>query len=901
MSGVSAQVYVPPDPYGDAGHGFTPLRQHAGQVLRTDGTPLADCAYYYERTPIGIFLRNKSLVSYTLAALHHDSTTTDTLYRIDMLMGDKEVDPVPVGPALEGVTNYYLGSFSAEGVEGHQRVVYEEAWEKTDIHYYYGSTGPRMAIVIRPGGTPADVKLSFTGQDSIKVDWLGALKVHLADKWVKLDQALAFQVNGNGQVVPVNWTADYVVEPGNFTVGFEYESYNPAWPLILQIGYPPAMMGGGPEQRNLNWSTYAGGQGGDELECVEVDEQGNPYACGYVTGTYFPIAVGYTEHTPFISEPAGWWSAVIMKVRASDKVTQWATYYGGYDGGKWSARTKAHKLAVDATEESSVDHVFVTGSTNCTDFLPYTDPSSVFTDAFAEAYDGGTMRMWVGAFRKENGIRDWATTHGQSGEVSWSEHGLAIDVDPTGQVVVGGQIETFSIMGASTPDFPLVTPTGAFSRAVGGGFFIVFDADYDIEWATTFGEYDPEDAYTKVTDLRIAPVPGSGKKVIWLTGTSSTGTGSALDTQSLPGAFFQSSSNGPSAMIARIDINNQYQVEYCTRWGDWLAEAYGLELTSKSLWVVGYTTDTELTKDHCPHPDGSGVHHSQSHAGTTYGQGADGFILRFHLAPFDLNYGTLIGGLRDDVLLDVNSHDDSRVFITGETRSAEGFSTDINSSYYYQDQNDYWNRRDAIILSLADQPAPAMLWRSAFGGVQSDRGWGIAASATEVYLVGATASQQTDAFPLWDFDPNNDLDLYQDWNLGGNTSISMVPFYQFSAAMDHEFTTIAYPELLSTPHDGFISSFGAQLSVGLPEAAMPAQMQGTLLLTPFAQSAWMASLPDDETWVIQVFDAAGREVTLAEEARQQHVLDLSPHAAGLYVVRAVSASGSSLHAKLARR
>lgn len=591
-----------------------------------------------------------------------------------------------------------------------------------------------------------------------------------------------------------------------------------------------------------------------------------------------------------------------MKVEATTRITQWATYYGGYDGGKWTARTKAHKLAVDATQASIVDHVFVTGSTNCTDFLPYTEPSSVFMSAFSQAFDGGTMRMWMGAFRKEDGIRDWASTHGQGGNVSWSEHGLAIDVDPEGQVVVGGQVETFNIVGATVPDFPLVTPSGAFSRPVGGGFLIVFNQDYQIHWATTFGEYDPEDAYTKVTDLRIARVEGTGRKVVWLTGTSSSGTGSPLDTEEVPGAFYQASSNGPSAMIARIDINDQHQIEYCTRWGNEATEAYGLELTSKSLWVVGYTTDTELTEQHCPDPGGSGVHHSQSHAGTTFGQGSDGFILRFGLTPLNLSYGTLIGGLRDDVLLDVNSHDQSRVFITGETRSAEGFSTDINSNYYFQDQFDHWNRRDAVILSLADNGPPAMLWRTAYGGAQSDRGWGIAASGSDVYLVGATASQQTDAFPLWDYDPNGDLDLYQDWNLGGNTGISMVPFYQFSGAMDHEFAAFSYPEGLNTPHDGFIAAFGSQLSVGMPEAPLMAFEQGILRLIPVIPGvAWLATLPNDQAWTIQVFDAAGREVCNTQGIRQRHPIDLSQQANGLYAVRAISASGVILHGKVARQ
>jgi len=894
-------VYVPPDYFGDAEEGFTPLRLNAGQVLKTDGTVLNDCILYYERTPVGIHLRDKGKMSFTWAAVHDDSLTQDTLYRIDMTLGPKERTPQEVGYATDDLANYYLGSISAEQVKAYRRAVYEETWDSTDVHFYSGGTGPRMAIVIKPGGDPAAAKLSFSGQDSLKVDWQGALKIYLADKWIKLEQAVAYQVNGNNQIVPVNWTADYLVEPGNVSVGFEYENYNPAWPLILQIGYPPSPLGGGPAQRNLTWSTYAGGHGGDELECVEVDGTGNPYACGYATGVYFPIAVGFTVHTPFVSNPTGWYSAVIMKVDAASKITQWATYYGGYSGGKWAARTKAHKLALDPTVQTNVRHVFVTGSTNCTDF--YVDnPDQAFDNAVVEPYGGGLVRMWVGAFDQLNGILAWATTHGQIGDATWREHGLAIAVDPEGQLVVGGQIETFDIWNPPTPNFPLVTPAGAFSRPVGGGFFIVFDEDYQIEWATTFGELDPDDAHTKVTDMRIERANDPPRKLLWLTGTSSSGTAVALDTQPSGNAFYQANANGHSAMIASIDINTNRQVEYCTRWGNWDTEAYGLHLTAKAIWVVGYTSDLDLTSAQCPDPGGPGVHHSALPAGTTFGQGADGFVLRFLRVPLTLQYGSLIGGLRDDILLDVNSYDDTRVFITGETRSAEGFSDDINGNYYFQPQHDYWNRRDALILSLADNNQPAVLWRSAFGGTQSDRGWGIAASSTEVHLVGSTASQQTEGFPLWDYDPNSILDLYQDWNLGGNTSATpMVPFYQFSGAMDHEYTLFGWPEANTTPHDGFIASFGSQLPVEVPHVTADSPTRLVVTAVPLHQDGlWRVPLPDEGVWTMEVFDATGRRIRKAMRARSSYVLQLQSEAVGIYVVRATSEAGLVLFCKVAR-
>ena len=642
------------------------------------------------------------------------------------------------------------------------------------------------------------------------------------------------------------------------------------------------MNGGGGNLGNLVWSSYSGGQGGDELECVEVDESGVPYACGYATGTYFPIEVGYTVMPAFNGMGAGFWSAVVMKVSPSDKVALWATYYGG----DW--QTKAHKLAIDRTPETVVGHIFVTGSTYASNFEPHRNPLTVFAAAFIEDYLGGKTRTWIGAFDKNTGIRDWGTTHGETGAATWGEHGLAIDVDETGRLVVAGQIETEGAVDNITPTFPLVTPTGAWSRTVGGAFFIVFTEDYDIEWATTFGEYDNGNSQTKITDLRLERSSEPPYRSFWFAGASREGTSPPLDVVPMGNAYYQANSasnEGCTAMFGRVDLFNR-DILYCTRWGDWNAEAYGLELTDKALWVVGWTSDNQLTAAQCPDPGGPGVHHSQTIAGVDAGQGSDGFILRLEDPDYNLAYGTLIGGSRDDILLDVTSHEtDGRVYITGETRSPSGFSTDLNANYYFQEQYDYWNRRDALILGIADQSTPYMTWRTAFAGEQSDRGWGMARSETELYLVGSTASFENEGFPLMDFDTNNDLDFFQDFNLGGETSNTFVPFYQFCASMNHSYGGFGWPEVLTTPHDGFIACFGINDIVGVNEPT-PGRSNVLQAQSLLDEGQWLLRWPDQSNWRLEVFDATGRRVQVVLVQSNATILNLGAFAVGVYSVRA---------------
>ncbi|MCB0770996.1 MAG: hypothetical protein KDC00_11405, partial [Flavobacteriales bacterium] len=274
---------------------------------------------------MGIYLQNKSLISFTWAALHMDSVLNDSLYRIDLSFPTgADRDPQSYGE-VNGKNNYYLGSVTAESVAGFHRVYYEDIWPDIDLHFHHGTSGPRMSFAIDPGGDPDDVRLSFNGQDSMKVDWQGHLKIYLEDKWIEFEEAVAYQVDSIGTVLPVNWTASYFHESGSVVVKFNFDYYDVTKPLLLQIGYPPMPALGGGDPRNMGWSTYVGGSFGDELKSVEVDENGDPYTCGYSWSLDFPVDPGNNFYEPFVDAPPGDCNAVVMKFDASNKQLIWAT------------------------------------------------------------------------------------------------------------------------------------------------------------------------------------------------------------------------------------------------------------------------------------------------------------------------------------------------------------------------------------------------------------------------------------------------------------------------------------------------------------------------------------------------------------------------------------------------
>ncbi|MFZ1694524.1 MAG: hypothetical protein WAT74_15110 [Flavobacteriales bacterium] len=458
---------------------------------------------------MNVYLRTKSTVSFLRTVTHNDSITPDTTYLVEMKLSNSDIDPHSTGANVGGLSNYYFGPIVAENVKAYKRVVYPETIDSTEVHFYYGPTGPRMAIIMRPGAIPSDVKLTFSGQDSINIDWQGALRLYMQDKYVKLDQAIAYQVNGLGDIVPVSWLPQYVHESGNVTVGFEYDTYNPAWPLIFLVGYPAMPPPPGPGTiGNLGWSTHAPSPFGNELTSVEVDAQGNSYTCGYSTNFFYPLELGTTVFPPWEPELASSSCGVTMKFLKDTKLIQWGTYIGGLNEGV----TRAHKLALYPGANNNLKYAFITGSTTSDDFVSWTTSSSAFVDAFREDHVGGESRMWIAACRMSDGIRHWATTHGQPGpERTWSTHGLAVAIDQYGRLTVGGMIEKG--FNTDVPDFPLVTPSGAFSRALGDGFLVSFATDFTIEWSTALLEYSEDGRYGRINDLRATITDGDQKGV----------------------------------------------------------------------------------------------------------------------------------------------------------------------------------------------------------------------------------------------------------------------------------------------------------------------------------------------------------------------------------------------------
>lgn len=893
-SGIAVGQYIPPDRYGDEHRGTCMLRKNMGQVFDNNGQSRQDVKALFESAPLDIYLRDSSRVSYAFHVLHHDSITPDTAYRVDMTIAKGKIkSPSLVLPA-PGVKNFYQGASAVEQVPAYRRGIYKKVYNDIDAHFYGSSSGPRMSFVVLPGGDPADIRLEFTGQDSLGLDLLGTLRAYLGGKWVEFREAIAYQVDNNGNLYDVAWTPSWAHTNGTMHVGFNFGTYNQNYPLVLRIGYVAMGGGGVPDPRNLAWSTFIGGTGGDELTDVKTDDQGDAYACGATWSSEFPLYLGISNFDPFLGEASGSVNAVVMKFDKLTKHLEWGTYYGGSEEvspiSVNYACTDARKLAVPPSGSGVKAYVYTTGTTNCSDFEIHRNPQTVFSNALYQAYTTGYHRMWVGAFKKDNGTRDWATTHGLLDD-AYGEEGLAIAFDTQYGLAVGGRVNQNGYT-PTTLSYPCVTPVGAYQQTEGGGFVMHFNPDFTIRWSTAFGGYDENIRRTQVTDLCFTRNMGSTQ--LWLCGASWG-----------PGFQYEPPANPTfgTALIASFDIPS-LALEYANLWGgSGTSVAYGLDFDGKDIWVVGGTESHDLTTVDCPPPASTaGVHHTYVNGGPDQNfRRCDGFILALNPITFSLEYGTLMGGEYYDMLLDV-CHDGEQIYITGESRSTGVFATnDLDPDLYYQPLNPNVNRRDAILLALdKTAQAPVVRWNTAFGGTESERPWSVAVSENELFVVGATSSEQWDGFPLQDFDPSSLEDFYQDFNMGGDGWVGFLEYYDFEISLNYltGFFGEAWSEPLTQNYDGFIASFNLDYHVGVQDAVNnTGQLPVATLPVP---GQWMITLPTTGSWRLEAFNSKGQLVQTWHTSTSSQLLDMSTKATGLYVVKATQPNGKVYYTKLVR-
>jgi len=201
--------YVPQDFYGEQYLKSIGFWANHGQVIGTDGSLQEEIKFYSEGGFPRIYAKDKSKVSFVIAKVDTNSATVDTLHRLDLRpFGPHAREVAPTGWAVKDwIQNFYMRHCGTSGVEevgGFSRILYTDIFPSIDMHFYSGSMGQKMALVMRPGCNISDLKLAFNGQDSMKVDLWGNLKLFYNGKEFVIPFVQAYQINSASDIVPLS-------------------------------------------------------------------------------------------------------------------------------------------------------------------------------------------------------------------------------------------------------------------------------------------------------------------------------------------------------------------------------------------------------------------------------------------------------------------------------------------------------------------------------------------------------------------------------------------------------------------------------------------------------------------------------------------------------------------------
>jgi hypothetical protein len=299
---------------------------------------------------------------------------------------------------LPGTSNYFIGNDPTKwrtDVPNYARVEYQDVYPGIDLAYYGNQRLLEYDLIVAPGADPNVITFEYRSADQLEVDERGDLVIHTPGGQIRQHKPVIYQEeNGVRQEI----TGGYALKTDH-QVGFEIGAYDPDRSLIIDptLVYSTYLGGSGldaghgiavdeagnvyvtgrtssvdfpvmdplrltpaggssevfvaklnPTGRQLIYSTYLGGNLGDEGNDIAVDSAGNVYVAGITGSANFPMSNSLQARLG-----GGTIDAFVVKLNTTGNALVYSTYLGG------STPDSARAIAVD-----EAGNVYVTGHTH---------------------------------------------------------------------------------------------------------------------------------------------------------------------------------------------------------------------------------------------------------------------------------------------------------------------------------------------------------------------------------------------------------------------------------------------------------------------------------------------------------------------------------------------------------
>ena len=416
--------------------------ENKGQVTDDKDHPRKDIQFKLSTPGLNLFVGNGQLHYQFKKVDNSGDQPIISTYRMDVtLLGANTQAKVSATEKLDYYENYMMPHLGANGVTAntYSKVTYANVYPNIDWVIYVKNDKVEYDFVVRPGGNPADIQLSYGGATALSITADGGILAKTPMGDVTEHQPVAYETV-TGKAVASRFNLH------NNVVSFATGSYKGSLTI----------------DPYLQWSTYFGGTLEDKATAVKVNSTSTGvYVCGYTSSTSgISTGAGIYQST----YGTGAYDAFLARYNATGTIT-WATYFGG------TGDDRALGITTDPT------NIYITGSTTSTTGISSAGP------AFGGATDG-----FIAKFTATGG-RTWGAYMGGTG----NDYGNAITIDGAGALYVAGQ--TYSATGIAT--------AGAYQTGLSGtadGFLIKYANTGVKTWGTYFGGSAQESAYGVAAD-----------------------------------------------------------------------------------------------------------------------------------------------------------------------------------------------------------------------------------------------------------------------------------------------------------------------------------------------------------------------------------------------------------------
>ena len=598
-------------------------------------------------------------------------TAAPTFHTLSLdLLGGNPAAQIAASHRLPGVSNYLLGDNPRDwhtNVPHYARVHYRGIYPGIDLVYYGRQRQLEYDFVVAPGADPARISLQVRGAQKLSLDAKGNLMLQLPGGAVQLRRPQVYQQFGaRKQIV----SARFVLRDGN-RVAFAIAPYDRKRELTIdpRLAYFSYLGGAGnetapavavdsafnayvagttssadfptlsPYQSALkgttdvfvtkfnsngggSYSTYLGGTGTDTAAGIAVDSGFNAYIAGTTNSSDFPV----TKASAYQSTPKSANNHVfVTELNSGGSALVYSTYLSGSNADTASG-VAAGPLA---------GTVFVTGTTQSTDFANVTRPATLTGSSeffvtklytarqgtaslLYSTYIGGNTPKSGGAITNGGGIAvdasnnayitggtnytDMPVVNAYQATQKGTENAFVAKLNPNGASIF------LTYLGGTGTDIG----TGIASDSAGNAYVTGSTTSSDFPVVTAAGVSAYQGTFAGTTDGFIAKVAAAGRSLIWSTfiGASGNTTGSAIAVDTFQNTFVtgttdgtvsppvnatqSSNAGGTDAFVGEFNVSGAAQfVTYLGGTGNESGTGIALD-TNGNSYVAGETASTGL-------------------------------------------------------------------------------------------------------------------------------------------------------------------------------------------------------------------------------------------------------------------------------------------------------------------